>query len=375
MKSFFNNSTKLHRIFILIVVVIFGISSSGCIITTFMNYVESGGLRNGVAFVEYMSRVNPSSDLSTDPEAYLGEEEAIPPGQTGVESSANDSGDLKPVGFVNYGEFDASVRAQTYIPLGSTEPGILPNASTVSTANDGIGNWPNSSRYLQVPMGTYSWCIDWEEGDLDDDGQIDYFHYIQNDPTVLDEEDSDELEFAEEVAISAPPSSGAIYEGKCKAYLADSPCESYNSEVNVYSIYVMEQANPPEIRVAANAADQAPPGGISIASGGVSTGYGGGMILWQEGDWVEASTSDSYQSIGVQVHGDQTIGWARVLFDGQEIWRGDASTYVIAEGRYGVYVEVRCFPTGSHTLRIEGLGIRGSGEGSSIPVSYFAFGE
>jgi len=99
------------------------------------------------------------------------------------------------------------------------------------------------------------------------------------------------------------------------------------------------------------------------------------MILWQENDWVEVTTSDPYQAIGVQVHGDQTIGWARVLFDGDEIWRGDTSSHTIAEGRYGVYVEVRCFPAGSHTLRIEGLGIRGSGEGSSIPVSYFGFRE
>ncbi len=291
----------------------------------------------------------------------------------GSSSSTVQSGPLKPVGFVNYGEFDAAVRAQTYIPLGATESAIPSNASTVSSANDGVGDWPNSSRFLLLPLGTYSWCIDWEEGDLDDDGQIDYFHYFQEGPTLLDEEDSDELEFAEEVAISAPPSTAPIYEGKCKAYLADTPCVNYNSEVNVYSIYVMEQANPPDIRVAANAADQAPPEGISIASGGVSTGYGGGMILWQEGDWVEASTSDPYQSMGVQVHGDQTIGWARVLFDGNEIWRGDVSTFVIAEGRYGVYVEVSCFPPGNHILKIVGLGQEGSGGGRTIPVSYFGF--
>ena len=77
------------------------------------------------------------------------------------------SGALKPVGFVNYGEFDATVRAYSFIPLGSTEPAPAPGADTVSSANDGIGTWPNSSRFLSVPMGTYSWCIEWEEGDLD----------------------------------------------------------------------------------------------------------------------------------------------------------------------------------------------------------------
>jgi len=156
---------------------------------------------------------------------------------------------------------------------------------------------------------------------------------------------------------------------------SDDPCEEFSSEVNVYSLYAMEQGNPPQIKVAANAAEQAPPAGINVTSGGVSTGYGTGMILWQEGDWVEASTSDSYQALGVQVHGDKTIGWAKVLFDGLEIWRGDASAHIIGEGRHGFYVEVRCFPTGTHTLRIEGLGLEGSGGGRSIPVSYFGFRE
>ena len=300
---------------------------------------------------------------------------------TSAESSGQDSdqgaeyGELKPVGFVNYGEFDATVRAYSFIPLGKTVAAPPPAPSTVSSANIGSGEWPNTSRFLSVPMGTYSWCIDWEEGDIDDDGQLDYFHYIQNDPTILDENDSDDLNLAEEVAISAPPLSGAVYEGKCKANLVDSQCVEFNTDVNVHSLYAMDQDNPPEIKVAANAAEQTPPAGIDISAGGVSTGYGSGMILWQEGDWVEISTKDPYQAMGVQVHGDQTIGWARVMFDGQEIWRGDTSSYTIAEGRYGVYIEVRCFPPGKHTLRIEGLGKDGSGGGRSIPVSYFGIRE
>ena len=291
-------------------------------------------------------------------------------GSTGV-----DYGPLKPVGFVNYGEFDATVRADTYIPLGKTEPAPPSNASTVSVANDGGGDWPNTSRFLSVPMGTYSWCIDWDEGDIDGDGQNDYFHYIQDDPTILDENASDELESALEVAISAPPSTGASFEGKCKVSLEDSSCVEMNSKVNVYDLYAMEQDNPPDIKIAANSAEQAPPEGVEISFGGVSTGYGGGMVLWQEGDWVEITTGDTYQAMGVQVHGDQTIGWARVLFDGKEIWSGDTSAHSIAEGRYGVYVEVRCFPAGTHTLRIEGLGKEGSGGGRTIPVSYFGFRE
>ena len=284
-------------------------------------------------------------------------------------------GELKPVGFVNYGEFDATVRAYTYYPLGKTGLATPSGASTVSVVNDGVGDWPNTSRFISVPMGAYSWCIDWEEGDVDDDGIIDYFHYIQDDPTILDENDSVDMESAEEVAISAPPSSGSIFEGKCKENMDVAKCVELNSEVNVYSLYAMEQGNPPQIKVAANVAEQSPPTGIDVSAGGVSTGYGTGMILWQEGDWVAVTTGDSYQAMGVQVHGDQTIGWARALYDDQEIWRGDASAHTISEGRYGVYIEVRCLPPGIHTLRIENLGQVGSGGGRSVPVSYFGFRE
>jgi hypothetical protein len=282
-------------------------------------------------------------------------------------------GELKPVGFVNYGEFDATVRAQTFIPLGSNEPVTPPAASTVSSANDGVGTWPNTSRFISVPMGAYSWCIDWEEGDVDEDGKMDYFHYIQNDPTILDENDSDELDFAEEVSISAPPASGVIYDGKCKQGLAEGACVEYTSQVNVYSVYALEESNAPPIYAVMNMAEGSPPDGIQVSSGGTSTAWGIGMILWQGGDYAEATTSNDYSAFGVQIHGDHTIGWARVLFDGEEIWRGDASAYTIAEGRYGVYVEVRCFPPGTHTMRVEALGINGSGGGMSVPSGYFGF--
>ena len=79
----------------------------------------------------------------------------------------------------------------------------------------------------------------------------------------------------------------------------------------------------------------------------------------------------------ILTHGESIIGWARVLFDGVEVWRGDTSSYYHdAEGYlHAVYVEVRCFPPGIHTLRIEGLVLVGSGGGQSIPISYFGIRE
>lgn len=172
------------------------------------------------------------------------------------------------MGFVNYGEFNATVRAWTYVPLDVIERQTPSEASTVSSANTGSGTWPNTSRFISVPMGFYTWCIDWEEGDLDEDGNIDYFHYIDDSTTLLDENDSDDLEFAEEIAISAPPATAPVYEGKCNQQIEEKACVGNNTEVNVFSYYALEQDNPPEIYTYTNVADNLPPDGIQVSVGG-----------------------------------------------------------------------------------------------------------
>jgi hypothetical protein len=315
-------------------------------------------------------------------EAYLAEESSSP-AQTGEDSTGSGSGDLKPIGFLNYGEFDAVVMPYTYIPLGESEQALPAQTSTVSSANDGVGDWPNTSRYLTVPMGTYSWCVDWEEGDLDEDGQIDYFHYIQNDPTLLDEEDSDELEFAEEVVISAPPSSGAIYEGRCELAPIQESCAGQSQHVQVYSSpgWIIGSDYQSDLRAYANTAEFPPPEeGITVTSGG-GYGFQKAWILYQAGEYLEVTFDGLYTAVGVQPHGESSIGWARVLFDGVEVWRGDTSAYWHDDQGYlhAVYIEVRCFPPGTHALRIECLGqvgsggALGSGGKTDVPISHFGF--
>lgn len=134
---------------------------------------------------------------------------------------------LKPVGFVNYGTINAKVQPWSYVALGSNQPQTPPNASTVSTAQGSSGDWPNSSRFMSLPLGTYTWCIEWEEDDQDGDGYFDIYHYIEESPTVLDENDSDDLAFAEEVAISAPPAEAPIYDGKCGETQASDTAATY----------------------------------------------------------------------------------------------------------------------------------------------------
>lgn len=325
---------------------------------------------------------DPGSSGGSGMEGYPADE-APPPAQAEGDSPSSVSGDLKPVGFVNYGEFDAVVMPYTFIPLGGSSLTSPIQASTVSSANDGVGDWPNSSRYLLLPMGTYSWCIDWEEGDLDDDGEIDYFHYIQNDPTLLDQDDSDELDFAEEVAISAPPATGTVYEGRCEPAPIQDSCAGQSQHVQIYTDpgWIIGSEYQSDLRAYANTADFPPPEeDITVTSGG-GYGFQKAWILYEAGDYLEVNFSGPYTAVGVQPHGESHIGWARVMFDGVEVWRGDTSAYYHdAEGYlHAVYIEVRCFPPGAHSLRIECLGMeggggaKGTGGRTDVPISHFGF--
>ena len=148
-------------------------------------------------------------------------------------------------------------------------------------------------------------------------------------------------------------------------------CLSEGFCISVYGGYALDFSDPPEIVVWANPEDDPPPDNVELISGEGTTIWGRGRILWKEGDWVEITTSEIYSGMGVQVYGDESIGWARVLFDGLEIWRGNTATVQIDEYSHAVYVEVDNIAPGNQTLRIESLGIDGGGGGKSIPVSFF----
>ncbi|MEN8173517.1 MAG: hypothetical protein ABFS03_11645 [Chloroflexota bacterium] len=324
---------------------------------------------------EYEALVVPDEDLLGASDQQNGDPNNSAADSTNSNQPGSLSGDgsLKPVGFINYGTIDALVHPWTWAPLGTEARETPKSASAVSSANDGIGDWPNTSRYLSLPMGTYTWCIDWEEGDLDEDGEMDYFHYIEEGPTLLDENDSDDLKFAEEVAISAPPSTAPVLAGKCTVF--DSACDGQGMETRIYSSpgWVIHSDYHPEVLAYANYFNYPPPDGITLTNGG-GTQFQKAIIL-TGGQYLEATTSNHYSAMGVQPHGESIIGWARVLFDGVEVWRGDTSSYWHDAEAYlhAVYIEVRCFPPGTHTLRIEALGKEGSGGGLIVPIAYFGF--
>jgi hypothetical protein len=125
---------------------------------------------------------------------------------------------------------------------------------------------------------------------------------------------------------------------------------------------------PPDLFAHANSADTPSPDGIRIAYHPDSIPYGLHRVLWWEGDWIEASTDLPFTAMGVQFFGDPQIGWARVLFDGVEVWRGNTSAIWSHYGRHGGYIEIAGFSPGYHTIRAESLGF------DYRPVTVASFG-
>lgn len=148
-------------------------------------------------------------------------------------------------------------------------------------------------------------------------------------------------------------------------------CVSDGFCVSLYGGDAISFQDPPDDIIYTNYEEFLPPTDVVMSSSEGTTTWYTGRILWKEGDWVEITASGNLSAIGVQVFGDETIGWAKVVFDGVEVWRGNTSTAWTDGTVHAVYIEVFDFGHGSHTLRIESLGIDGGGGGISIPVSYF----
>ena len=139
--------------------------------------------------------------------------------------------------------------------------------------------------------------------------------------------------------------------------------------VIVHPGYARKFSRQPDVYVNANKDEVNPPEGITLAHSDDSISYGLNRILWGEGSWVEVITELPFSAMGVQIYGDYIIGWARVLFDGQEIWRGDTSKIWAYQGRNGGYIEVSDFEPGLHTLRVESMGF----DYHPVTVAFFGF--
>jgi len=126
---------------------------------------------------------------------------------------------------------------------------------------------------------------------------------------------------------------------------------------------------PPDVIVEANLPQQALAEGILLSYDSNSISYGMNRVLWWEGDWIEVSSEQPFAAMGVQFMGDPPIGWARVLFDGVEVWRGNTSEIWSEHGRHGGYVEVSGFQSGMHSMRVESMGF----DYHPVTVAWFGF--
>ncbi|MDX1377266.1 MAG: hypothetical protein R3307_00325 [Anaerolineales bacterium] len=130
-------------------------------------------------------------------------------------------------------------------------------------------------------------------------------------------------------------------------------------------------SRPPDVFVNASGADRSLSNDIKISFSDESILYGNNRVLWMDDDWIEIKTDISYSSIGVQFRGDHVIGWARVLFDGEEVWRGDTSRIWFDLKIHGGYIEISGFEAGEHVLRVERLEI----DSRPVVVAFFGFNE
>jgi formylglycine-generating enzyme required for sulfatase activity len=126
---------------------------------------------------------------------------------------------------------------------------------------------------------------------------------------------------------------------------------------------------PPDIFAFANAVERASREGIRITYHGESIPFGLNRVLWWGGDWIEATTDQSFTAMGVQFFSNSPAGWARVLFDGVEVWRGDTYAIWSKYGLHAGYIEISGFSPGQHTMRVESLGF----DYHPVPIASFGF--
>jgi hypothetical protein len=126
---------------------------------------------------------------------------------------------------------------------------------------------------------------------------------------------------------------------------------------------------PPDEFAQANRADPSSPPGVEVRFHPGSIAYGTTRVLWWDGDWIEAGTEVGYSAIGIQFWGSPYTGWARVLFDGMEVWRGVPATLGSEPPQFGGYIQISGFLPGRHTLRAESLGV----DFRPLTVAFFGF--
>lgn len=127
----------------------------------------------------------------------------------------------------------------------------------------------------------------------------------------------------------------------------------------------------PDVILNATGTDLSLPKGVNISFSEDSMPYGVNRVLWKENDWMELSFGEPFTAAGVQFRGSYVIGWARVMFDGQEIWRGDTAEIWSELKVHGGYIDVMGFGSGEHIIRVERLDV----DSRPVMVAFFGLSE
>lgn len=144
------------------------------------------------------------SDESTSPSSSspsIGDSTAGAGDQTAYNCS-----DPRPLRFDNAGFEAATVRVETFQPASGCST-AAPSASTVVFPDSSSAAW------LELPPGTYTFCYEWELGDVDYDGTTDYHHRATSSYTITS--DSTTNPDSARVVTISPDSAVSNPNGRC----------------------------------------------------------------------------------------------------------------------------------------------------------------
>ena len=95
------------------------------------------------------------------------------------------------------------------------------------------------------------------------------------------------------------------------------------------------------------------------------------IALTSTEEWLEGVCMAPSTMVGVQFWGDENDGWARVLVDGVERWRGN--TYGRSPELFVRFLEIRDLHSAPHVVRVEPVGQPGTSlSGGNVHVSIYA---
>jgi hypothetical protein len=175
------------------------------------------------------------------------------------------------------------------------------------------------------------------------------------------------------ITEEAPPPGEDVPTGVEAQIIESNPVGSGPMVVTVYAGDSSKFQDRPDLIVYANADYAAPPDGFQIRFAPESTSWYQWRNLENPSHWVEISNTREVTAIGVQFFADSTQGWARLILDGAEIWRGDTYGRWTDGYNWACYVEVSGVAPGAHTMRVENLGMAGGGGGQVVAVFFFGF--